>query len=97
MDLIEINVTEKRNTLETYRPAVNKVRVDILEIDKWKTNNEHFVLNRDEIIHGRQVNKSTLEKLQQIDPQLIILDQVLSSYRNWIVFFSPEQKTLFLL
>ncbi len=78
MDLIEINVTEKRNPLGTYRPAVNKVRVDILELDKWKANNEHLVLNQYEIIRGRQVNQNTLEKLQQIDPQLITLDQFLS-------------------
>ena len=68
----------KRKYIQTYRQAVNEARTDILEIDIWKTNDEHLVLNHDGIINGIQVNQTTLEKLQQIDPQLITLDQVLS-------------------
>jgi glycerophosphoryl diester phosphodiesterase len=68
----------KENTIQTYRQAVNEARTDILEIDIWKTNDEQLVLNHDGIINGIHVNQSTLEKLQQIDPQLLTLDQVLS-------------------
>jgi glycerophosphoryl diester phosphodiesterase len=68
----------KENTFETYRRAVHEARTDILEIDIWKTNDQHLVLNHDGIINGLKVNESTLKQLQQIDPQLITLDQVLS-------------------
>jgi glycerophosphoryl diester phosphodiesterase len=81
----------KENTLETYRRAVNEARTDILEIDIWKTNDEHLVLNHDGIINGIHVTQTTLEKLQQIDPQLITLDQVLSSF-----FFLQIQIKFFL-
>ncbi len=85
----------KENTLGTYRRAVNEGQTEILEIDIWKTNDEYLVLNHDGIINGIEVNKTTLEKLQQIDPQLITLDQLLSSFRKKIdlflrVFFSSS-------
>ncbi|CAF5184206.1 unnamed protein product, partial [Rotaria sp. Silwood1] len=53
-------------------------RTDILEIDIWKTVDEHLVLNHDGIINRANVNESTLERLQKLDSQLITLDQVLS-------------------
>ncbi len=68
----------KENTLETYRRAVNEAQTEILEIDIWKTSDEYLVLNHDGIINGIQVNQTTLEKLQQIDPQLMTLNQFLS-------------------
>jgi glycerophosphoryl diester phosphodiesterase len=70
----------KENTLETYLRAVNEAQTDILEIDIWKTNDEHLVLNHDGIINGLHVTQSTLENLQQIDPQLLTLDQLLSLF-----------------
>jgi len=70
----------KENTLETYRRAVHEARTDLLEIDIWKTNDEHLVLNHDGIINGIQINQNTLQYLQQIDSQLLTLDQVLSSF-----------------
>ena len=70
----------RENTLETYRRAVNDARTEILEIDIWKTNDNQLVLNHDGIINGVQVNHSTLQKLQQIDPELLTLDQVLSEF-----------------
>lgn len=70
----------KENTLETYRRAVNEARTDILEIDIWKTDDEHLVLNHDGFINGININKSTLEQLQNIDQQLVTLDQVLSLF-----------------
>lgn len=70
----------KENTIEVYRRSVLEARTDILEIDIWKTNDDHLVLNHDGIINGIPVNQSTLQHLQQIDPQLLTLDQVLSSF-----------------
>jgi len=74
----------KENTLETYRRAVYEARTDLLEIDIWKTNDEHLVLNHDGIINGIQINQNTLQYLQQIDSQLLTLDQVLSSFSFFI-------------
>ncbi|CAF5067740.1 unnamed protein product, partial [Rotaria sp. Silwood1] len=39
-------------------------------------------LNHDGIINGINVNESTLEQLQKLDPQLITLDQVLSEFQS---------------
>ncbi|CAF5044848.1 unnamed protein product [Rotaria sp. Silwood1] len=72
----------KINTLENYGRAVNEARTDILAIDIWKTIDEHLVLNHDGIINGINVNESTLEQLQKLDPQLITLDQVLSEFQS---------------
>jgi glycerophosphoryl diester phosphodiesterase len=68
----------KENTLETYRRAVEEARTEILEIDIWKTNDEQLVLNHDGIINGIEITQKTFKYLQQIDPQLITLDQLLS-------------------
>ncbi|UJR20323.1 hypothetical protein I4U23_023454 [Adineta vaga] len=79
----------KENTLETYRRAVHDARTDILEIDIWKTTDEHLVLNHDGIINGIHVNQNTFENLQKIDSQLVTLDQVLSEFTriSSLVFF----------
>jgi len=81
----------RENTLETYRRAVNEAQTDILEIDIRKTNDDKLVINHDGIINGIQVNHSTLEKLQQMDSELITLDQVLSSFKNLIFFLLKEK------
>ncbi|CAF0949044.1 unnamed protein product [Rotaria sordida] len=86
----------KENTLETYRRAVNEARTDILEIDIWKTNDEYLVLNHDGIIDGININQSTLEQLQKIDPQLITLDQVLTEFtsiESLVYFFDMKDAT----
>ncbi|CAF3634957.1 unnamed protein product [Rotaria sp. Silwood1] len=72
----------KENTLETYRRAVNEARTDILEIDIWKTIDEHIVLNHDGIINGINIDQSTFEQLKILDPQLITLDQLLTEFRS---------------
>ncbi|CAF5120353.1 unnamed protein product [Rotaria sp. Silwood1] len=83
MDHMEVDdIEEKINTLETYCRVVNEARTDILEIDIRKTVDEHLVLNHDGIINGVNVNESTLEQLQKLDPQLITLDQVLSEFQS---------------
>ncbi|CAF0960212.1 unnamed protein product [Rotaria magnacalcarata] len=85
----------KENTLETYRQAVNEARTDILEIDIWKTDDEHLVINHDGIIDGINVNQSTLQQLQKLDPQLVTLDQVLIEFTPIlsIVFFFDMKDT----
>jgi hypothetical protein len=70
----------KENTLATYRRAVHEARTEILEIDIWKTKDEHLVLNHDGVVNGTSVNHSSLQRLQQIDGQLVTLDQLLSSF-----------------
>ncbi|CAF1037619.1 unnamed protein product [Adineta steineri] len=79
----------KENSLETYRRAVYEAQTEILEIDIWKTNDEHLVLNHDGIINGLHINQNTLQKLQQIDSQLITLDQALKEFISVssLVFF----------
>jgi glycerophosphoryl diester phosphodiesterase len=84
----------KENTFETYRRAVEEAQTNILEIDIWKTNDEQLVLNHDGIINGIQVTQTTLKHLQQIDPQLITLDQLLSSFIEYFDFFN--RKILFI-
>lgn len=70
----------KENTLETYRRAINEAQTEILEIDICKTKDDQLVLNHDGIINGQYVSGNTLEKLQQLDSQLVTLDQVLSLF-----------------
>ena len=69
----------RENTLETYRRAVEEAQTDILEIDLWRSGDDHLVLNHDGIVNGVSVKGTTLKQLQQLDPELITVNRLLGS------------------
>ena len=88
----------RENTLEVYRRAVHEARTDILEIDIWKSSDEHLVLNHDGVINGLAVKQHTVQQLREMDPQLAQLDEVLGSsvvrclsFVLTRLFFFPEE------